>query len=223
MAIASALTMFDNSLAPHLVRCAPARLGRMPRRRHPVRRARTPRNPGGRLLPRVILPRAGEPLDVRTLYLEESNDERQSRALAVADLAGGRRGIGGVLRDLLQRVPGQLLAAVVDPWTPWCCVPSSPGTRVDVYRSKADRRANPGGGPAIDSGESGDRPRLEFEIKLDPFEDGGWIWFDITTDRRSCCTAPAGTPRSPPPGGPLSPSASPPSTGRPTASRRWRR
>src|SRR6202000_2294848 len=23
---------------------------------------------------------------------------------------------------------------------------------------------------------------LEFQISLDPFEDGGWIWFDITTD-----------------------------------------
>ena len=24
----------------------------------------------------------------------------------------------------------------------------------------------------------------EFEIGLDPFEDGGWIWFDITTDTK---------------------------------------
>ena len=26
------------------------------------------------------------------------------------------------------------------------------------------------------------RRRVEFEIGLEPFEDGGWIWFDITTD-----------------------------------------
>ena len=28
-----------------------------------------------------------------------------------------------------------------------------------------------------------DEPQaVEFEIGLEPFEDGGWIWFDITTD-----------------------------------------
>ena len=31
---------------------------------------------------------------------------------------------------------------------------------------------------------SGARASVEFEIGLDPFEDGGWIWFDITTNSK---------------------------------------
>ena len=54
--------------------------------------------------------------------------------------------------------------------------------RVDVYRSKATgSRITVGGAPL--SSPADDTPAwTEFEIGLDPFEDGGWIWFDITTD-----------------------------------------
>lgn len=50
--------------------------------------------------------------------------------------------------------------------------------RVDVYRSKATgARITVGGAPF-----SGEPAAVEFEIDLSPFEDGGWIWFDITTN-----------------------------------------
>ncbi len=57
--------------------------------------------------------------------------------------------------------------------------------RVDVYRSKSTgARITVGGAPLVS--ESDDQPAvLEFEIELAPFEDGGWIWFDITTDAKS--------------------------------------
>ena len=51
--------------------------------------------------------------------------------------------------------------------------------RVDVYRSKAD------GSPIHVCGEVLDDPgRHDVDIALDlrPFEDGGWYWFDLTTD-----------------------------------------
>src|SRR6185295_6730749 len=62
--------------------------------------------------------------------------------------------------------------------------------RVDVYRSKATGARITIGGEAVSSGSSGPaadsdvgaRASVEFDIDLSPFEDGGWIWFDITTD-----------------------------------------
>jgi galactofuranosylgalactofuranosylrhamnosyl-N-acetylglucosaminyl-diphospho-decaprenol beta-1,5/1,6-galactofuranosyltransferase len=39
------------------------------------------------------------------------------------------------------------------------------------------------GGPATAS-DVGGTASVEFEIGLDPFEDGGWIWFDITTNSK---------------------------------------
>jgi galactofuranosylgalactofuranosylrhamnosyl-N-acetylglucosaminyl-diphospho-decaprenol beta-1,5/1,6-galactofuranosyltransferase len=72
--------------------------------------------------------------------------------------------------------------------------------RVDVYRTKATGSRITVGGASFSgttddpdgSDSGGPRARgtaplaepavVEFEVGLDPFEDGGWIWFDITTD-----------------------------------------
>ena len=53
--------------------------------------------------------------------------------------------------------------------------------RIDVYRSKATgARIFVEGRPFHDSDD--ETQVLEIEIGLEPFEDGGWIWFDVTTD-----------------------------------------
>ncbi|EUA68326.1 UDP-galactofuranosyl transferase GlfT2 [Mycobacterium xenopi 4042] len=53
--------------------------------------------------------------------------------------------------------------------------------RVDVYRTKATGARIFVDGRTFDGGP--DQPAtLEFLVGLDPFEDGGWIWFDITTE-----------------------------------------
>lgn len=58
------------------------------------------------LLSRVILPRPGEPLDVRKLYLEESTtNARRAHAPTRTSLQIGA-GVRGVVRHLLQRFPG---------------------------------------------------------------------------------------------------------------------
>ena len=73
------------------------------------------------LLARIILPRPGEPLDVRKLYLEESTTNSRRAHATDAHLAADRRGVRGVVRHVLQRVPGQLLAALDDAGSRWCC------------------------------------------------------------------------------------------------------
>ena len=214
MAIGSALTMFDNRIAPHFTDGRPlAGTGRRrglsrydPDRGDRRERRRRDRRPAVRcLLQRVIMPRAGDPMTVRSLYLDEHtaiqlstvpaaarrpagavgpiHRDRGQHPAAARHLAHVRGAAGaerGVLRGLLQRVRRRLLAAL-EPAAPRCtCCLELEGTgRVDVYRTKAD------GSAIFVRGVVLDRPgrhELDLELDLRPFEDGGWYWFDLTTD-----------------------------------------
>ena len=130
------------------------------------------------LLARVILPRPGEPLDVRKLYIEESaTNARRAHAPS---------------RTMLEIGPESEVsfgtyfnAFPASYWRRWTTLESvvlrvelTGSARIDVYRSKATGARITVGGTAV----SGEHAVTEFEVGLDPFEDGGWIWFDITTD-----------------------------------------
>ncbi|MFC9550731.1 glycosyltransferase [Rhodococcus sp. NPDC056960] len=133
---------------------------------------------GKSLLQRVILPRAGEPLDVRTLYLEEAKtNSRRAHSLSRTSLAVGAESEASFC-TYFNAFPASY-------WRRWSTLSSvvlrlelSGHGRIDVYRSKADSsRIHVEGREFQDSDAA-----LEFEIELAPFEDGGWIWFDITSD-----------------------------------------
>ena len=159
----------------------------------------------GSLLQRVILPRIGDPMSVRALYLDERTGLRLTTTTALptdlpvkeVHLAGST--VGGTRRlHATSRT-----SAVVDAdsevsfgayfngfpasyWRRWTVLDKvrlrldlTGGGRVDVYRTKAD------GSQIFERGELLNGPgRHEVDIELDlrPFEDGGWYWFDITTD-----------------------------------------
>jgi galactofuranosylgalactofuranosylrhamnosyl-N-acetylglucosaminyl-diphospho-decaprenol beta-1,5/1,6-galactofuranosyltransferase len=132
------------------------------------------------LLARVILPRPGEPLDVRKLYLEESTtNARRAHAPSRTTLQIGNESEVS-FATYFNGFPASY-------WRRWSSLKTVvlraelTGTgRVDIYRSKAT------GARIFIEGKrfgSADKPAVvEFEISLDPFEDGGWIWFDITTN-----------------------------------------
>ncbi|WP_109522855.1 MULTISPECIES: glycosyltransferase [Nocardia] len=134
------------------------------------------------LLQRIILPRPGEPLDVRTLYLEESStNARRAHAGTRTELS-----IGAESEVSFSTYFNALPASY---WRRWSILNSvvlrlelAGHGRVDVYRSKTDgsRIHVQGREFAVSSGS--DSVTVEFETDLGPFEDGGWIWFDITTD-----------------------------------------
>jgi galactofuranosylgalactofuranosylrhamnosyl-N-acetylglucosaminyl-diphospho-decaprenol beta-1,5/1,6-galactofuranosyltransferase len=158
----------------------------------------------GTLLQRVILPRAGDPMTVRALYI----DERTGLHLATTPLVPGATVThrvhlsGSAVTGRRLRVTSRTSACVPEQsevsfaayfnafaagywrhWTPLTEVRLRmrlEGTgRVDVYRSKAD------GSQIHVCGEVLDDPgRHDVDIALDlrPFEDGGWYWFDLTTD-----------------------------------------
>src|SRR5271157_4092470 len=135
------------------------------------------------LLARVILPRPGEPLDVRKLYLEESttNSGRAHATNRTSLQIGAESEVS--FATYFNAFPASY-------WRRWTTCTSVvlraelTGTgRVDVYRTKAT-----GARIFVEGREfasAGEQPvTVELEVGLAPFEDGGWIWFDITTDTK---------------------------------------
>ncbi|MCV7149839.1 glycosyltransferase [Mycolicibacterium pyrenivorans] len=148
------------------------------------------------LLARVILPRPGEPLDVRKLYIEESDtNARRAHAPTRTELEIGAESEVS-FATYFNAFPASY-------WRRWSTLESvvlrvelTGSARVDVYRSKATGARITVGGAPISSGNAevptasvpdvgASASVVEFEIELTPFEDGGWIWFDITTDAAS--------------------------------------
>ena len=136
----------------------------------------------GRVLQRVIMPRADDPLEVRPLYLDEP-DHLSGRAAEVA----GRRALT-VPASSQVSLASYFNALPASYWKRWTRVEEVAlrltvrgSGRVDLYRSK------PGGdvvhlqGKQLDTGTGS--TELEFRVSLAPFEDGGWVWFDVATRR----------------------------------------
>ena len=156
---------------------------------------------GETLLQRVILPRPADPLAVRALYL----DERPGTSLAPVEPQPGERTrplaltvstAGGPRTRMLDRTsatvpPGAEVsfgsyfnAFAAGYWRAWSTLTTielrlelEGSGRVDVYRTKAD------GSQIFVAGELVQgRRRVSMELDLRPFEDGGWYWFDLSTD-----------------------------------------
>ncbi len=131
------------------------------------------------LLQRVILPRTGDPLDLRSLYLDEDQTNRKrSRATS---------------RTALELPPESEVsfatyfnAFPASYWRRWTVLDTvvlqltlSGQCRVDIYRSKADSTQIHVAGEIVATSEP---TTVEYSLDLGPFEDGGWLWFDITTE-----------------------------------------
>lgn len=137
------------------------------------------------LLARVILPRPGEPLDVRKLYIEESDtNARRAHAASRTSLQIGAESEVS-FATYFNAFPASY-------WRRWSTLTSvvlrvelAGSARIDVYRSKATGARISVGGTEVSSPDAATPAAAEFEIELAPFEDGGWIWFDITTDTRT--------------------------------------
>ena len=93
--------------------------------------------------------------------------------------APGPAGRAALLRHLLQRVPGQLLAALDA---------SSPTSRLTVRPHAAPARPSPSTSRWPTAARSAStRPTTEtrrrraftFDLPLKPFVDGGWYWYDV--------------------------------------------
>jgi len=166
----------------------------------------TVREADSSLLQRVILPRPADPSSVRSLYLDEGTatslrstaptsgrpgtaDEDQDEFVLHLRDGGGRR--TQVLSRTTLRLPAHAetsFAAYFNAfpaayWRRWSILDSvhlrlslRGSGRVDVHRSTARGVAVHVHGEVVDG-----QREVDVEISLRPFEDGGWIWFDLTT------------------------------------------
>ena len=136
-----------------------------------------PDAPDGALLQRVIFPRVGDSLDVRALYLDEDKgNSRRARSLTRTALE--------VAPDSEISFATYFNAFAASYWRRWTTLESvtlrlnvSASCRVDVYRSKGDGTQIHVRGLAVDKAGP-----VSFDLELVPFEDGGWYWFDVTSE-----------------------------------------
>lgn len=127
-------------------------------------------------LQRLLLPRLGEPGDVRTLYLMETDSSggrvRFPDRLSVTVPAGDELSFETYFNAFpasYWRRYSQLDSVILK-------VEVAGTARIDVYRSRPD-----GGRIAVDAAVVTDGTAA-FELTLAPFEDGGWYWFDVTAE-----------------------------------------
>ncbi len=156
---------------------------------------------GPTLLQRVILPRPADPMSVRTLYVDERAGaklapvepmvDEQSRPITLTVSGTGGRRLQVTSRTTAV-VPEQTEVSfgayfngfAAGYWRAWSTLTDialrldlEGAGRVDVYRTKADGSQIYVGGEVVAG-----RREVEMALDLRPFEDGGWFWFDLTTE-----------------------------------------
>lgn len=169
--------------------------------------APTARDASSALLQRVILPRPADPTSVRSLYLDEGGATRLRTGAAAAYRPGTydpdaeeyvlhvHRGSGRhaqVTSRTGVRLPERTetsFAAYFNAfpasyWRRWSILDAVTlrlelrgAGRVDVYRSTAKGVPVHVHGEVVDGGRT-----VAVEIGLRHFADGGWLWFDLTTE-----------------------------------------
>ena len=137
-----------------------------------------------RVLHRVVMPRADDPPEVRPLYLDEPETSHGRTAEVVN-------------RSTVTLPPACQLsfatyfnAFPASYWKRWTRVEEVAlrltvrgAGRVDLYRSKSNGDVVHLEGKQLDAAV--EPVQLEFRESLAPFEDGGWVWFDVATERGS--------------------------------------
>ncbi|MGB8961629.1 MAG: glycosyltransferase [Pseudonocardiaceae bacterium] len=137
-----------------------------------------------RVLHRVVMPRADDPPEVRPLYLDEPETLHGRTAEVV-----NRSTV--ILPPACQLSFATYFNAFpASYWKRWTRVEEVAlrltvrgSGRVDLYRSKANGDVVHLEGKQLDA--AAEPVQLEFRESLAPFEDGGWVWFDVATERRS--------------------------------------
>jgi galactofuranosylgalactofuranosylrhamnosyl-N-acetylglucosaminyl-diphospho-decaprenol beta-1,5/1,6-galactofuranosyltransferase len=131
-----------------------------------------------RVLWRVILPKESDPLDVRPLYLDEPEN--------VNCHVTSRRQVQ-VPPSARVSFASYFNAFPASYWKRWTTVEQVTlhlrvrgAGRIEVYRSKPNGDLVHLQGTPVHA--EADWQTLEFDVALAPFEDGGWLWFDVFTE-----------------------------------------
>ncbi|WP_290223627.1 glycosyltransferase [Corynebacterium confusum] len=125
---------------------------------------------------RVLLPKRGEPNDVRMLYLIESPQNRQRLSWHDRTTLTIPAGEEVSFETYFNAFPASY-------WRRWSQLDSivlslhvKGQANVSVYRSKENGQRIGVANHLVEDGEH------HFELPLKNFEDGGWLWFDVTAE-----------------------------------------
>ena len=131
-----------------------------------------------RVLWRVVLPKESDPLDVRPLYLDEPDN--------VNCHVTSRRQVQ-VPPSARVSFASYFNAFPASYWKRWTTVEQVTlhlkvrgAGRIEIYRSKPNGDLVHLQGTPVHAED--DWQTFEFEVSLAPFEDGGWLWFDVFTE-----------------------------------------
>lgn len=134
------------------------------------------------MLQRILLPRRGEPHDVRSLYLQEAEQNKERLTWEDRITVTLPAGSEVSFQTYFNAFPASY-------WRRWSQLDHIllrmrvDGTAsVDVYRSKID------GTRVSVAGKLVSDDVVEFTIALSHFEDGGWLWFDVTAETSTTLT-----------------------------------
>ncbi|WP_257162099.1 glycosyltransferase [Corynebacterium cystitidis] len=130
------------------------------------------------VLQRVLLPRKGEPHDVRMLYLVEAEQNKQRLKWPDRHQVHIPAGAEVSFQTYFNAFPAAY-------WRRWSqldvvilTMETTGSATVSVYRSKEDGTRI----SVTNESVAGDNSRVEIPLALKNFEDGGWLWFDITAE-----------------------------------------
>jgi galactofuranosylgalactofuranosylrhamnosyl-N-acetylglucosaminyl-diphospho-decaprenol beta-1,5/1,6-galactofuranosyltransferase len=131
-----------------------------------------------RVLWRVILPKESDPLDVRPLYIDEPEN--------VNCHVTSRRQVQ-VPPSARVSFASYFNAFPASYWKRWTTIEQVTlhvrvrgAGRIEIYRSKPNGDLVHLQGTPVHAED--DWQTLEFDVALTPFEDGGWLWFDVFTE-----------------------------------------
>lgn len=140
--------------------------------------------PAQRILQRVVMPRMDDPLEVRPLYLDEPETLTGRRA----DVPSRR--VVSIPPSIQLSFATYFNAFPASYWKRWTRVEEvalhlavQGAGRIDLYRSKPNGDMVHLQGKQLDTGD--DAVDVELRVSLAPFEDGGWVWFDVATQHGS--------------------------------------
>ena len=168
---------------------------------------------------RILLPKRGEPFDVRMLYIIEAEQNRERLRWSDRTSLTVPAGEEVSFQTYFNAFPASY-------WRRWSQLDSiilaldiDGEANISIYRSKQDGQRISVANHLVSSGHH------EFEMALKNFEDGGWLWFDVTAESEATisqaawCAPSAPGPQTMPDGSIIEPSEKRVAVGIPTFNR----
>ncbi|WP_301199788.1 glycosyltransferase, partial [Corynebacterium stationis] len=168
---------------------------------------------------RILLPKRGEPFDVRMLYIIEAEQNRERLRWSDRTSLTVPAGEEVSFQTYFNAFPASY-------WRRWSQLDSiilaldiDGEANISIYRSKQDGQRISVANHLVSTGHH------EFELALKNFEDGGWLWFDVTAESESTisqaawCAPSAPGPQTMPDGSIIEPSEKRVAVGIPTFNR----